>query len=698
MPKKRAPEARPLTFSDIMAVERISQPAVSPDGRRVAFVASKHDPKANKVRHTIRLLDIVTRKVRALTPGPGNHTAPAWSPDGGTLAFVSNREKESGAQLWLLPMDGGEARRLTSGYGGVGTPVWSPDGKRIAFSRRVAVAPMFDEKKHKDKNKEPERAAVYGLVNEKSSARVEDALLFRHWDAWRDRRRNHVFAVDVATGQTADLTPGDVDSPPISLGSECDFDWAPDGKTLAVVLNPDEVVARSTNNSIFLIPMRGHKAAGPMTCVSDSEASDCHPRFAKDGRLVYLGMAKPGYEADKIRIKIYDPAGGKTKVYLEKLDRSAQSFEIAYDEDGEESILFLAQDRGRQTVYRLDPASGRVRQLTLDTFNGLIRALPHTDMMLVTRESTTEPADFFILGPGGGVDPFIKSAPAPDTLPKDAGASSLRLTHYGKAVVKAAMTPAEEFWYPGDGGHPVHGFLIRPPDFNPRKKYPMILLIHGGPQSAFMDHFHFRWNAQMFAARGAVVAFVNPRGSTGYGSRFTDQISGDWGGRCYRDIMKGVDHILAAYPFIDDKRVAAAGASFGGFMVNWIMGHTDRFRAIVCHDGVFFAETMAYTTEELWFDEHEHGGLPHVNRKPFIKFSPHMHIANFKTPTLVVHGENDFRCPMSEGLGLFTALQVMGVPSRFLHFPDEGHWVLKPANSEVWYHEVVGWLMKWIEK
>jgi dipeptidyl aminopeptidase/acylaminoacyl peptidase len=260
------------------------------------------------------------------------------------------------------------------------------------------------------------------------------------------------------------------------------------------------------------------------------------------------------------------------------------------------------------------------------------------------------------------------------------------------------MNDAEDFWYPGDGGTPVHGFLVRPPSFRDGRKYPVILLIHGGPQGAFLDQFHYRWNAQLFAARGAAVVMLNPRGSTGFGQRFTDQICGDWGGRCYRDVLLGLDHVLRKYRFLDGRRVGAAGASFGGFLVNWIAGHTNRFRALVVHDGIFNAETMAYTTEELWFDEHEHGGMPHEKRRAFLKFSPHLHVSRFRTPTLVVHGDQDFRCPVSEGLGMFTALQVMGVPSRFLHFADEGHWVTQPANAEVWYHEVVGWLMRHLEK
>jgi dipeptidyl aminopeptidase/acylaminoacyl peptidase len=256
----------------------------------------------------------------------------------------------------------------------------------------------------------------------------------------------------------------------------------------------------------------------------------------------------------------------------------------------------------------------------------------------------------------------------------------------------ARMSEPEEFWFEHDG-RKLHGWLLKPVGFKKGRKYPLAFLIHGGPQGYWGDGFHYRWNAQLFASRGAVVALVNPRGSTGYGQRLTDQISGDWGGRCYEDILRGLDHVLATWRFVDGERVAAAGASFGGFMVNWIAGHTNRFRALVSHDGIFNAETMGYTTEELWFDEYEHGGAPYEKPQAYRKFSPHRFVERFATPMLVIHGDQDFRCPISEGIGLFTALQMRGVPSRFLHFPDEGHWVERPANAQVWYGEVLDWLM-----
>ncbi|MEZ4654291.1 MAG: S9 family peptidase [Candidatus Eisenbacteria bacterium] len=669
-----------LDFATMMKIERIADPQVSPDGRRVVFVMTEPDLSANVMRRSLHLLDLGSGAIRELTPGPGNHMDPAWSPDGEKIAFVSTRAQKEGSQVWVLPVNGGEARRVTTGYGGAHNPVWAPDSRRIAFWRETVVSETYQPGKSEaiDARTGPGNAAVYGLSHPKSSAKIADALLFRHWDRWRDRRRKHLFVVDSESRKTVDLTPYDCDVPPISLGSTVDYAFHPDGTEIAFVMNPDAVVARSTNNSIFLQTLRGLATVGAPRSISTSDACDAHPRYSEDGsRVFYLAMELPGYEADRCRIKEYDRATGETRVHLERFDRSPDEFYLHGSR-----VTFAASDRGYRSLYRYDLDKQAVSQLTEGLYLGSVRPLPGSDDVIVTYETTTTPADLYRLTPGKGI---AAAKGAGGTLAENqaqakarnaataTGASRLsarlnggecaRLTRIADGVAPIGMNEAEEFWFAGAGDTPVHGFLIRPVGFRPDRKIPLILLIHGGPQSAFSDHFHYRWNSQVFASRGAAVAMINPRGSTGYGQRFTDQISGDWGGRAYQDLMRGVDYLLSHYSFLDGKQVAAAGASFGGFMVNWIAGQTDRFRALVSHDGIFHAETMGFTTEELWFDEHEHGGAVYEKRASFLKYSPHLHTKSFRTPTLVVRGGQGFRCPESEGVAMFQALQMNGVAS-----------------------------------
>lgn len=691
--------SRGLSFQKLMSVERIGAPLVSPDSRYAVYVVSVPDLAENRIHRTLYRIDLGDDSIVELTPGPGDHSDPAWAPSGREIVFVSNRGK-GGSQLWILPLGGGEARQLTTGYGGASSPVWSPDGTRIAFVRSVVVSDAYSPKTPRDGVAEPTNAEIQGLSHPKSSARIANRLLFRHWDEWRNHHRKHVFVVEVKSGKSADLTPFDCDAPPVSLGSDTDLAWSPKSDEIAYVMNPDEVVARSTNNCVFIQRIKGIEPQGEPRCISTSDACDTHPRYTPDGtRVVYLAMDVPGYEADRNRIKIWHRKSEETEVRLHGFDRSPHGFEFLSDDE----VLFVAQDLGRQSVYRHRLDTDKTRQLTEGVNIGSAALIPGTEELLVTVQSTTQPTEIARLPLSDGFAPHFSAPDAVRTSLADsrpAGGAPARiaeglrvLTNSRKVLAGLELHDAVDFWAAGAGGTPVHGYLLYPAGFDPKKKYPLVFLIHGGPQSAFGDDFHYRWNAQHFASRGACVAFVNPRGSTGYGQKFTDQISGDWGGRCYEDIMNWLDALLTAHRFLDGKRVAAAGASFGGFMVNWICGHTDRFRALVSHDGIFNAETMAYTTEELWFDQHEHGGLPHENRRAFLKFSPHLHVGNFKTPTLVVQGGKDYRCPESEGLGMFTALQVMGVESRFLYFPDEGHWVMQPANSQVWYEEVLDWMM-----
>lgn len=689
-----------MRFDDLMAVRRVSAPALSPDGRRIAYVSTTHDPVEDRVSSTIMLFNIDAGTEYELTPGTHNDTAPAWSPDGSHIAFVSSREEEE--QLWVLPIgDGGEARRLTRGRGGVMQPTWAPDSRRIAFARAMSepeatsdIAAGKNDGKSDEKSEEEAalRAKAFGLSNQKSSARIANGLLFRHWNSWRDGRRNRVFVLDIKTGASAQVTSSELDTPPISLGGAQDFVFAPEGDELCYVANPDAVVAVSTNNSLFLQKLDGVEAVGEPQCISQTEASEREPRYSPDGsKIAYLGAETPGHESDRMRVKVYARRTGRTVPLTEGFDRSAD--ELAWRDDDE--ILFLAADRGSVSLYGVDLRGAKltgpehptapVVQYTSGIYQRNLRVRSHDDVVL-TRETMLAPADLFTLTLPAPLEPDVRRGPESE-LVRDGTARQLSRTR--EALAGVAEQPVESFWFAGADEDPVHGFLMKPAGFDPSKRYPLLLLIHGGPQSAFFDNFHYRWSAGVFAGAGFVVAMTNPRGSTGYGQHFTDQISGDWGGRCYEDIMRGLDHVLDHYDFIDSERVAAAGGSFGGFMVSWIAGQTDRFRALVCHDGIFNQESMSYTTDELWFDMWEHGGMPYEYPERFRRHSPHMYAGSFSTPMLVIQGGRDYRCPVGEGVGLYQALQARGVPSRFLYFDDEGHWVTRPANAQVWYESVI---------
>ncbi len=684
-------EKRPIRFEDLMKVRRISDPDVHPNGNLAAFVETVHDHKENKVKNTIKLLDLKTGEERDLTPGDHKDSSPRWSPDGSLLAFTSDRK--DGQQIWILPFgEGGEAYSLTQGEGGASNLVWSPDGKKLAFSRSVIISPHFDGNTKDIPEKDREqiiRARTYGLKNERSSGIIEDSLLYRHWDHWRDRKRSHLHIIDIDSRKINDLTPGDADVPPISLGGAKDIQFSPDGNEIAYVKNPDKIVATSTNNSVFIQKLKGIQPEGDPVRISQNDAMELEPRYSPDGRyLAYLGAEKPGYEADRVRIKLYDRTTGETKNLTEDLDRSPS--ELIWKNDGS-GFYFLAPDRGFMSLYGLDLETGEILQYTSGVFQNNMRLLLG-EKLLLSRETAARPADLCIMEIGEAEPVDLLNGPL-NTFDQEVR----KITDHGSLFQNEIdLNELESFWYKGADNDPVHGFILKPPNFDSNKKYPLLFIVHGGPQSAFFDHFHYRWNPQLFASPGYVVVEINPRGSIGYGQEFSDQISGDWGGRCYEDLMKGLDFVLENFDFIDPEHLSAAGASFGGFMMNWFQGHTDRFNVLISHDGIFNQETMSYMTEELWFDIWEHGGMPHENHESFLKQSPHMFVQNFKTPMLVIQGELDFRCPVSEGVSLFTALQVMDVPSKFLYFPDEGHWVLKPANSEVWYNTILEFIAEHI--
>jgi dipeptidyl aminopeptidase/acylaminoacyl peptidase len=654
-----AQEQRPMTAQDLWSMGRVGAPAVSPDGRSVVYTVTHYDLETDRGRTHLWLVPVAGGEPRQLTHGDASASSPAWSPDGRTIAFVTARG-DDGRQIWLMPAAGGEARQLTRVEGGASGPVWSADGSLLAFTSRVWV----------DGDEGGER--LRRLAESRSSALVYDELMVRHWDTWTDGRRSHVYAADPATGEARDLTPGPYDTPPVGLGGFHDYDLSPDGTELAFVRNVDVPTAVGTGNNVWLVPTGG---AEP-TRLSTGDGNDVSPRYSPDGRwIAWLSQERPGFEADRAVLMLHDRRTGAQRPLTGGFDASVSSFRWSPDS---RTLFFNAQDEVNVRIYRVALRDGTVRPVTGGAFDGAFDLVGNGSQLVVARQHAHRPTELVVVD--------------------DRGRERRRLTRVNDALVaQLALQPLETFWHAGADGARVQSFMVKPPDFDPSRKYPVVFLVHGGPQGAWSDNFHYRWNYNLFAAPGYVVIAPNPRGSTGFGQQFTDEISRDWGGRVYTDLMMALDHALAEYPFLDGDRVAAAGASYGGYMMNWFQGRAgDRFRTLINHAGVFDLRSMYGATEELWFPEWEFGGPPWEAPDDYQRWNPALEVDRWRTPMLIIHGQLDYRVPVEQGLGAFTALRRQGVPARLLYFPDEGHWILRPANALVWWETVNEWLGRWL--
>jgi dipeptidyl aminopeptidase/acylaminoacyl peptidase len=661
-----AGKGRPFTVDDLYRLGQVGGVQVAPDRPLAAFTVKTFDMEANSNVSRLWIADLETGKSRRLTGADKSDFAPRWLPDG-RLAFLSVR---SGApQVWAIQLDGGEAERLTDLPTGVDNFVPAPDGKHLAV-----VASVFPDC-GADMACNKERAAA--LDADKVKARTYSALPIRIWDRWLDERRGHVLWVPLDGGEPRDLTPGTFQTPPLDLGGHMDLDISPDGGHVVFTANTTHTPAWNTNNDVFEVPVSG---GPPRNLTARNEACDAEPRYSPQGdAIAYLAMARPGFEADRRVLTLYDRRSRKLTPLTGSLD--APVYDFVWAPDGK-AIFFYAPERGRVALFRVSVPDGKVARLVAEGSNTGLGVTGDGRHLVYVKQTLSRPREVFTATASGGEERRISAV-------NDAALEGIE---FGATA---------EFEFDGAGGARVHGFLIKPPGFDAKKKYPLLLLIHGGPQGAFGEEFHQRWNMQLFASPGFAVAAINFHGSVGYGQEFTDAVSGDWGGKPYEDIVKGVDHLTGGgYPFIDGKNVSAAGASYGGFMINWILGHTDRFRSLVSHDGVYEQVSMYGATEELWFPEWEMKGTPWTNPEMYDRFSPARHAAKFKTPTLVIHGEHDYRVPYTQGLQLFTALQRQGVKSKLLFFPDENHFVQKPQNARLWWHSVLGWLsdhagLKW---
>ena len=686
-----APNAkRPFTFEDMMKLKRVGAPVPSPDGKWVVFDAVDVDLEANTRISHLWIVPAAGGEARRLNQTPHHEERPRFSPDGKRLIWTSKATDPT--QIWMCnftPESGGldgQPHQVTNVSTGADGAIWSPDGKNIVF-----VSSVYPEAKDDAENKRRDEE----LAKSKVKAKIFTKLLYRHWSSYTEFKRSHLFVVSAdasveagvsPAGQTSaadtaattaarDLTPGDHDVPPFNLGGQDLYAISPDGQEVVYTSNVDEVEATSTNNEIFLVPMAG----GAPKKISTSPGNDNTPVYSPDGNhLAWRSMARAGFEADKESLIIYQRQTGQSRNATVNFDRSVGSLAWTPDSKG---IYFVAEEQGELPIW----------SLSLDTKQPKQVARLHADDLAFSADGNSL---FFARA----------SVEAPNEIARldltdqkgGANRTALPVTRMNDAVLSQIdMQPLESFTFQGAQNEGVQGFIIRPPGFDPAKKYPLKYLIHGGPQGAWGNSWSYRWNPELFAANGYVVVMINFHGSTGYGQKFTDSISGDWGGKPYEDLMKGLDYVLKTYPFIDQNRMAALGASYGGYMANWILGHTDRFKCIVSHDGVFNTESAYGTTEELWFVEWEFKGPVWKNRELYRKFSPHLFAEKFKTPTLVVHGQLDFRLDVSEGFQLFTTLQRLKVPSKMLYFPDEGHWVLKPRNSQLWWKTVNDWVDQW---
>jgi dipeptidyl aminopeptidase/acylaminoacyl peptidase len=653
-----AQQRHPIAFDDLVAFGRVSDPQISPDGKSVAFTINRIDLARNAGNTDIWLVPMAGGIPRQLTQSDKRDNNPRWSPDGKKLAFISSRD--GNPQVWIMELTGGQPHKVTSISTGADGVIWSRDGKYLAFTSEV-YPDCADDACNAKRDQASEASKV--------KAKIFTRLLYRHWDSWKDGKRTHIFVVSAEGGAPRDLTPGDFDAPPFSLGGPSDYDFSPDGKELCFARNTDKVEATSTNVDLWTVAVLG----GQPKKITSNPAYDGSPLYSPDGKYIaYRAQRRPGFEADRFELMLYDRASGKSLSVTSGLDRAAGGMAWAPDS---RSIYFSAEDEGFSSIYRAGVNAGAPARLTEKSFNDEVQVSSDGKNLVFTRQSLSHPAEVYRADTDGH------------------GAQALTAVN-DAALGRIAMGTVESATYKGADGANIQGWIVKPPAFDAKRKYPAVFLIHGGPQGAWSDNFSYRWNPQMFAGRGYVVFAPNPRGSTGFGQQFTDEISGDWGGKVYQDLMNGADY-LAQLPYVDSAHMSAAGASYGGYMIDWLEGHTTRFRCLVSHDGVYDIASMFGATEELWFPLWELKGTPWDNPALYQKWSPSSFVKSFKTPLLVVHGELDYRVPVAQGFELYTALQLMNVPSKFLYFPDEGHWVLKPQNSQLWHKTVLDWIDQW---
>jgi dipeptidyl aminopeptidase/acylaminoacyl peptidase len=655
--------SRPFKVEDMHKLSRIGSAQLSPEGGWVAFTVSRSDVAKNRMVTNLWMVPAAGGTPKQLTFGDrGSNGQPRWSPDSMSLYFVSTRV-DNKPQVFRLPVAGGEASQITSAPAGVDTYYLSPDGGTIAFVSTVypeCSDPPCNEKKIKEHDENPVKAQIITEIP------------FRRWDSWVDGKRRHIFVMPAEGGAAKDVTPGDVDSPIWTESGSDELAFSPDGRELCFSRYVGNE-ALTGNSNLFTIPVTG----GTPKRITTNKAGDTTPLYSPDGRYIaYSATLRPGQETDQTRLFLYDRATGETRNLFEAVDRSIGSYVWSPDS---KSLYITFEDQGQGLVARLDLSNLKVTRFQSDGTAGDLCVSRDGSFLIFSSSDFSRPAELFRFNLG--LRPPLSAVP---------------LTHMNTDVLKDIEVGVySAFTFPGWNGESVQTWQVKPPGFDPGRKYPLLLLMHGGPENAWDNTFHYRWNAQLFAAAGYIVILPNFHGSSGFGLKFMDSIKGQWGGAPYEDQMKAVD-VTLTWPYIDKTRLAAAGASYGGYMANWVEGHTDRFRAIVSHDGLYDLLTSVYSSDFIGGTDREFKGAPWNNQQALIDQAPVTYAKGFKTPMLVVHGDKDYRVDPSQGLAMFQVLQAMHVPSKLLYFREENHWVLKPADSILWYHTVLDWLNQWI--
>jgi dipeptidyl aminopeptidase/acylaminoacyl peptidase len=657
-------QSHPFSVHDMLAMDRLSYPQVSPDGKWIAFVLRKTDLEENKGQTDLWLIGVDGTALRRLTSHKASDSNPRWAPDGKSIWFISARSDSS--QVWYIAVDGGEAEQVTEQPLDVGNLNVAPDGRHIAFTMEV-FPDCNTPGETKDRLDEIEKR--------KTSGRIYERIFVRHWDTWKDGRRSHLFVMPTAGGKAVDVMSGmDADTPSKPFGGPEEITFTPDGK--GVIFAARDVGAEepwSTDFDLYLALVDGSE---PPQCLTEkNQAWDTNPVFSPDGKtLAYLAMTRPGYESDRFRIILRRWPGNLERVLTEDWDRSPSSF--CFSADGK-TIYATATNIGQKSLFAIDVKNGAIRTIVMQGRAGSPCIVGQR--IVYGLSSLSSPVELFSVNPDG---------------------SDVRqITNINSEKIAAArMGQYGQFTFVGWNDETVYCYVVKPIDFDPNKKYPVAFLIHGGPQGSFGNSFHYRWNPQAYAGAGYAAVMVDFHGSTGYGQAFCDSIRADWGGKPLEDLQKGLAAALERYPWMDGERVGALGASFGGYMINWIAGNwPDRFRCLVNHDGNLCERMAYYDTEELWFPEWDRIGTPWDNPESYEKHNPVNFVKNWKTPMLVIHGAQDFRVVDTQGLATFNALQRRGIPSKLLYFPDENHWVLKPANSILWHETVIAWLDQWLK-